>query len=180
MESIREVGGEIVQINSLDQRLIGQTEEEHGSVSGLVWDSTRYGPLEGARVYLSGTSYASTTDAQGRFLIDGVPEGLFTAAFTHPRLDSLGVLARGVDVEVRPGDLSDALLGVPSARSILAEVCGGEERKWGSAAVTGVIRDRESGQPIPPGHRPVRLAGGQRGRREDSGSGQVVRSHDER
>lgn len=144
---IRETGGEITQISTMDRQRIAQAER--GFVSGLVWDSTRYGPMEGARVYLSGTSYAGTTDAQGRFLIEGIPEGVFTAVFTHPRLDTLGVLAQGVDVEITPGEISDILLGVPSTGSIMVDACRGEERAWGSAVVTGTVRDQGSGQPIP-------------------------------
>ena len=144
---IRETGGEISQITTLDRQRIAQAER--GVVSGLVWDSTRYGPLEGARVYLSGTSYAGTTDAEGRFLIEAVPEGVFTAAFTHPRLDTLGVMAKGVDVEIRPGEFTDVLLGVPSAKSILVDACRGEEREWGSAVISGIVRDQGSGEPIP-------------------------------
>jgi len=144
---IREAGGEISQITTLDRQRIAQVER--GVVSGLVWDSTRHGPLEGARVYLSGTSYAGTTDAEGHFLIDGVPEGVFTAAFTHPRLDTLGVMAKGVDVEIKPGELTDVILGVPSSKSILLEACRGEEREWGSAVISGIVRDQGSGEPIP-------------------------------
>lgn len=122
---------------------------EWGQVSGLVWDSTRSAPLEGARVFLSGTSNSGTSDAEGRFLIDGVPEGVFTAAFTHPRLDTMGVVAGGVDVEVVPGEISEVHLGVPSIGSIIAEACIGETRRERSAVVTGLVLDQGTGRPIP-------------------------------
>lgn len=144
---IRETGGEIAQISSLDQRTVSRAET--GLVSGLVWDSTRFAPLAGAQVFLSGTSYAGTTDAEGRFLIDGIPAGVFTAAFTHPRLDTLGTLSGGVDVEVIPGEVSEIHLGVSSFGGIIAEACLGETRTEASSVVTGLVLDQGTGQPIP-------------------------------
>lgn len=144
---IREVGGEVVRISTLDRKAVG--EKERALVAGLVWDSTRNAPLPEARVYLSGTSYFAMTDEQGRFLMEGVPEGVFTTAFIHPRLDSLGIVSRGVDVEVKPGEVSEVLLGVPSAGSVLAEACRGQDRKWGSSVIFGAVRDQSSGQAIP-------------------------------
>ncbi len=144
---IREAGAEVAQISTLDRQRISQVER--GFVSGLVWDSTRYGPLEGAKVYLSGTSHSVVTDEDGFFFLEDVREGVFTAAFTHPRLDTLGVIAPGVEVEVHAGDISDILLGVPATGSILLEACRGEERAEGSAVITGVVHDKTSGEVVP-------------------------------
>jgi hypothetical protein len=144
---IREAGAEVAQISTLDRQRIAQVER--GFLSGLVWDSTRYGPLEGAKVYLSGTSYSAEANAEGRFLIEEVPGGVYTAAFTHPRLDTLGVIVAGVEVEIVPGDVSDVLRGVPAIGSILLEACRETERGEGTAVVTGVVRDRSSGEVIP-------------------------------
>jgi len=144
---IREAGGEITRINTLGSQRLAQVER--GTVSGVVWDTTRHAPLEGALVYLSGTSFAGTTDAEGRFLIEGVSEGVFTAAFTHPRLDTLDLRAKGVDVEIKPGELTEVHLGVPSSKNILLEACGGEERALGTAVVTGIVRDRSTRQRLP-------------------------------
>jgi len=144
---IRETGGEVLQVSSLDLGTISRAEG--GLLTGLVWDSTRSAPLEGAQVFLSGTSYAGTTDAEGRFLLDGVSEGVFTAAFTHPRLDTLGTVAGGVDVEVIPGEVSEVHLGVSSIGSIVAEACIGETRREDSAVVTGLVLDQETGRSIP-------------------------------
>ncbi|MGW8267063.1 MAG: carboxypeptidase regulatory-like domain-containing protein, partial [Longimicrobiales bacterium] len=147
VSGIREAGAEVAQISTLDRQRIAQMER--GFLTGIVWDSTRYVPLGGANVFLSGTSYATVTDAGGRFLMDGIPEGVFTAAFTHPRLDTLGVLAAGVTVEVIPGEVSEVRLGIPSTGSILVEACRGEERRWGAGVIFGTVRDRVSGEPIP-------------------------------
>lgn len=144
---IRETGGEVLQVSSLDRQTISRAET--GYVAGVVWDSTRAAPLEGAQVFLSGTSYGGVTDSEGHFLMDDVSEGVFTAAFTHPRLDSLGTVAGGVEVEVIPGEVSEVHLGVSSMGRIIAHACPGEERGEGSAVVTGSVQDQGTGRPVP-------------------------------
>lgn len=144
--AIRETGGEIVGLSNLDLR--STSRAVRGTVSGVVWDSTRSAPLEGARVLLSGTSFDATTDSEGRFLIGGVPEGLFRVTFTHPRLDSLATAPGGVDVEVSPGEVSEIGLGVPSVESILAGACLGQTRSDGSAVISGSVLDHDTGLPI--------------------------------
>jgi len=147
VSGIRESGARVAQISTLDRQRVDQVES--GSLEGVVWDSTIYGPLEGAEVFLSGTSHSTVTDAEGRFLMDSVPQGVFQAAFTHPRLEALGVFAQSVGVEITPGGVSDALLGVPALESIILEGCPREERERGPAFLTGVVRNRSSGEAIP-------------------------------
>lgn len=143
---IKEVGGEITRYSSMDR---GETSEIlKGILEGRVWDSTRHLPLAGAIVFLSGTSYAGETDAHGTFLIPGLPQGVFTALFTHPRLDSLGVFSPGVEVEITPGDVTTLALGVPSSAADLTSTCTEEELAEESAAVIGIIREAETEAPV--------------------------------
>ncbi|HZD05539.1 MAG TPA: carboxypeptidase regulatory-like domain-containing protein, partial [Longimicrobiales bacterium] len=144
---IRETGGEVVGVSMPGRdRIAGAAR---GGLRGVVWDSTRSEPLEGASVYLSGTVYTAETDARGRFLLEGLPAGVFTAAFRHPRLDSLGILVPGTEVEVVPGEASEVTLAVPSQGAILLAACRAEEREEGAAVLSGLVRDRTSGAPIP-------------------------------
>lgn len=144
---IRETGGEVSQVTTLTQQSI--SEVERGSLTGVVWDSTRFGPLPGATVYLSGTQYSAQTDSEGRFLINGLPEGVFTATFTHPRLDTLGISAQEREVGITLGGASELRLSIPSPGSILLSTCRAEEREAGASVLTGFVRDRASGEPIP-------------------------------
>ncbi len=144
---IRETGGEIVGIRTQDQQEVSRAER--GLVAGLVWDSTRAAPLGGAKVYLLGTSYAGTSNAEGQFLIDGVPEGVFRATFTHPRLDTLATLGTGMEVEVAPGKASEIRLAVPSIASIISEVCADRSREDASGVIRGRVLDTETGRPVP-------------------------------
>jgi len=144
---ILETGGEVIGVSTLSQQRI--SEAERGSMTGVAWDSTRFGPLAGATVYLSGTQYSSVTDAEGRFLAEGLPDGVFTASFTHPRLDTLGVLASGAEVEVVSGQVTELHFGIPSSETILLSTCRAEEREEGAAVLTGSVRDRTSGKSVP-------------------------------
>lgn len=54
-----------------------------GTISGKVLDSEKQLPVEGARVFVRGSSVEATTDAQGAFTID-LPEGSWAISVIHP------------------------------------------------------------------------------------------------
>ncbi|HEX6309268.1 MAG TPA: carboxypeptidase regulatory-like domain-containing protein [Longimicrobiales bacterium] len=143
---IRETGGEVLGITSLARETI--REVQRAVVSGIVWDSTRAAPLARATVFLTGTAHAATTDAAGHFTMPGLAPGVFTAVFTHPRLDELGIAASEVEVEVSAGDTVELRLAIPSLAAILVAACRAEGDTAG-AVVSGVVTDRSRGQPIP-------------------------------
>ncbi len=158
---IRETGGEVTEVSTLTDESL--TETTRGSLTGLVWDSTRAAPLEGATVTLSGTQYAALTDKAGRFEIHDLPGGVYAAAFDHERLDSLGIVVPGVEVEVLSGQSREVRLAVPSFSTIALASCQATEREPspsgaapaaptrgpGSAALTGIVKDRATGEPVP-------------------------------
>mgnify|MGYP001056427042 CR=1 FL=1 len=133
-------------------RVMAEGEEtgvhSRGSVRGLVWDSARGSPLPDATVYLSGTPYTAVTDPSGRFVLDNVPEGIYTAAFTHPGLDSLGVYPGGIVVSVVAGNVADVTFILPSRASLLETFCRGSGWEDARAAAVGTVREREGGAPV--------------------------------
>ncbi len=148
----KESGGEIVEISTLDQRSIIQSES--GSISGSVWDSVQGGPLAGAEVLLSGTDHSTTTNAQGHFLLGSLPGGLFRITFTHPRVDSLGISLEGEDVWIGVGQHQIVHLAMPTLSTLMADRCPpGEGAQEGIGEMTGIVfgtvRDAETGTPIP-------------------------------
>ncbi len=150
--SFKETGGEVVEISTLDQRSIIQSES--GSISGSVWDSVQGGPLAGAEVLLSGTEHSTTTNAQGHFFLGSLPGGLFRATFTHPRLDSLGISLEGEDIWIAVGQHQIVHLAMPTLSTVMADRCPpGEGEEEGieeiSGIVFGTVRDAETGTPIP-------------------------------
>jgi hypothetical protein len=132
VSGVREAGMVITRISTLGSGV--GSESTRGALAGVVWDSTRHAPLAGARVYLSGTQYSAVTDTDGRFYLDELPGGVFTLSFTHPRLDTLGVIPRGMEVEITPGEVTEVRLGVPPAGSVLAWACSRKE--WEAEAQT--------------------------------------------
>jgi hypothetical protein len=147
LAGIRETGGEVSQVSTVAPE--GLSPGERGSLTGVVWDSTSHGPLANARVILSGTAYSAVTDAEGRFRLEGVREGVYGARFTHPRLDTLGLALPEAEVEITPGESSEINLGIPSTGTILLATCRAEEGNEGTAALAGAVRDRRSGEAIP-------------------------------
>jgi len=146
----KEVGGGILRFTSLDlaTRQDSTLQAPPGVLEGIVWDSIRQEPLPDATVFLSGTQYATTTDAAGTFLLTDLPEGVFRATFTHPRLDSLGIFAPSAEVTIQPGEFTDVVLGIPSSAGILEASCPQEALSAETTMVTGSVRDQATGDPV--------------------------------
>lgn len=163
LAAIKEYGGEAIDIESPGgETVMART----GAVlTGTVHDSMRGGPLAGAQVFLSGTSYAATTNADGRFGMRGLPDGRYAVGFSHARLDSLGILPPWVEVELVEGDSASVALAVPSEATFLAAACaevvdtanaaaeittpGLAALHRGTAVIAGRVREAGSGVPLP-------------------------------
>lgn len=145
LTGFREEGGEITEVIGVrgTKRFSGRV----GEVVGKVYDSTRATPLSGARVTLEGTSFFAATKPDGSFALSGIPEGEYTMAFSHPALDSLGIIVPGSPVRTIPGGAARVELSVPSAPSVIAVLCGESARNSSGVLVTGSVRD-QAGVPI--------------------------------
>jgi len=147
---IREVGSEVAEVTSMDHQLISPADgQPRGALRGVAWDSLRSRPLSGVTVFLSGARYDASTDADGHFFMDGIAEGNYSVAVTHPSLTSLGIYPRRVEVRISEGDTAEVQLGLPSRSSFLESVCGAAKGQVGDAFVTGTVRQEEGGGPTP-------------------------------
>jgi hypothetical protein len=114
---------------------------------GTVYDSVRLRPLSGARVQVDTTTIVATTDANGRFHIEGIPPGPHRLRVEHPVLDTLGVGLRS-DVETYAAGETKALeLATPSSEALIEMVCSAAWRSRGPAALMGRVREADSGIP---------------------------------
>jgi hypothetical protein len=104
-------------------------------------------PFADATVRLAGTEYADTTDAVGRFWIEGIPEGKYGATVSHPDLEQLGIASEARTVQVTRGAVTEVQLAMPGPAESIAAVC--PEQAGDVAALAGVVRDSVSGVPIP-------------------------------
>ena len=119
-----------------------------GSILGSVFDSTVSAPLANARVAVLGTTLVAESNEQGRFRIDGVPEGERTVVFFHQRLGTLGVAMTPARVLVDSDSVSHVMLTTPSRSTILAAWCSAEPGE-GPTSVGGIVTDALTGVPLP-------------------------------
>lgn len=119
------------------------------ALTGTVYDSVHRAPLANASVVLAHTALAAQTDARGRYRFDSLSAGRYLVTFFHPVLDSLGVSAPAHAVDLAPEGTTTADLAVPSALAIVTAVCGPAATSSGTALALGVVRNADSGAPIP-------------------------------
>lgn len=124
-----------------------RAQDATGTVRGTVVDSTTMAPLADAAVFLWDTPYRAVTDAEGGFVMDGVPAGRYSAVFFHSRLGELGISAGSLPVEVRDGVATEVELAIPSAHTLVASSCALEPGYAGVAV--GRLVDGDSGTNLP-------------------------------
>lgn len=106
--------------------LLGAAPVAHAQldVRGMVFDSTlSRGGLSGAEVLVLGTSRTAMTDAQGRFVLRGLPAGTHEIVAMHPLLDTLGFDELSLDVTVG-STTPEITFATPSLARYSAERCG--------------------------------------------------------
>ena len=139
LAGLHEEGGEVLETVAHGARR--ELSTQVATVRGTVYDSTRMAPLQGARVFLDGTQFATQSTTDGSFLIEKVPPATYAISVVHPRFDSLDVPAPSVSIAVKPNEETMAHLAGPSVATILARDCRGDERSEGSATLRGHVRD---------------------------------------
>jgi hypothetical protein len=116
------------------------------TVSGIARDSVASAPLPGAIVQLvtrgtpAGAAVSATSDSLGRFQFSNVPDGRYLIGFFHPMLDSLGVLAPVHEILVQGTRDLHVDVGIPSAASLRAAICGASVSGQAAGMVVGFVR----------------------------------------
>ncbi len=118
------------------------------SIIGIVVDSLHGGYLVGADVMIEGQAKNVLTDSSGRFRIDSLSPGTYQVGVFHPVLDTLGIVLATRRFHVGPDSASIAVLGVPSAATLVAQSCPARAEAEGSSAVIGQVVDPESLRPV--------------------------------
>jgi hypothetical protein len=93
-----------------------------GTVTGTVSIGEAGVRLAGVAVSLTGTAYSATSDDLGRFRMEEVPVGRYTAEVAHAAFGLPG--AQRVNVDVRDGAVTSVRLTSPSAEEITSRWCG--------------------------------------------------------
>ena len=121
-------------------------------VHGIVFDSTAMYPLPGALVQLvlatdPSRVRSATAGSDGAIRFDTVAAGSYLLGFLHARLDSVAFSAPMLRVEVRDTTAIEAMLAIPSQRSIVARVCGPNAARDSTGLFAGSVRSA-AGAPL--------------------------------
>jgi len=111
-----------------------------GRIEGSVFDSLVMGPLEGARVQVSGTRWSALAGRDGRFTLDSVPEGTHSVTFFRDDLTTALWPSPVAEVAVRAGETSHVTLSVPPFRAFAGAVCPGSAGRDAQAILALRVR----------------------------------------
>jgi hypothetical protein len=144
---LKEEGGELLEILArTGERLRASAQ---GSLRGIVYDSIARGPLIGATVYLTGTTYSTETTDRGEYVLSDLPDGDYEIGMSHPKLAVYGTLTVTRSVSVRPGESRTEHLVVssdaPASRCPIRSATQNPE----SAILSGWVRQENTGAPSP-------------------------------
>jgi hypothetical protein len=118
------------------------------AIQGYVVDSVHNQPLAGATVTIDGTSRKTLTTTRGRYLIDSIPPGSHRVLLSHPVLDTIGMTMATQPLTFTAGQMTTIDLAIPSSGQIVSLLCPATVlRVRGSGALTGFVRDPETGGP---------------------------------
>lgn len=122
------------------------------TISGAVYDSIGKHALAGALVQIvrrdaPSVSRTVTTDSSGRYSFPAVPVGEWLVGFYHRSLEDLSLDTPLLGVIVRDSTPIRAMLAIPSANTLIRNVCGDEADSTG--LWIGRILSAENGGIIP-------------------------------
>lgn len=132
---VQEDGAELLEV-----RPAGSTGTARATLRGIVFDSLRGGAMAGVRVFISGTSFATTTAADGSYRIDSIPPGWYRASIIAPRLDTLLLDPPVRELTLSAGQDKRVDLAVPSLHTVSAQLCAAPIGD-SSSVILGVVRD---------------------------------------
>jgi len=133
----------------LAARAVAQGTDRTGLLRGMVYDSLiTSAPLEGAEVWIEGTNRTARTDTAGRFQLADLAAGRYTLTFYHPVLDSTGLSAPPVAVDLAAGSIALVTLATPGPTAAHRMLCPHDPwQKTG--AILALVRDATDSKPLP-------------------------------
>lgn len=138
-------------VTSLDMALV----EHPASLAGIVRDSAGQ-PLAGARVFLTGTKFETTSGEDGRYQFDTLPPGLYTASAAHSGYEPFGVALGSEEVTLEASKTTTVDFRAPGTDALLRAICGGRVPERGRATLFVTLLDRATSAPL--SHVPLRVS----------------------
>lgn len=131
------------------------TQAQRGSarLEGTVTDSLHARPLARATVLITRNSepagwFSVTTDDRGRYRLDTLMAGRYSASIWHPILDTLELTLPSRAIELQDGQHATLDLALPSSATLRASTCPGVELPAGAGALGGRVTDADSDRPL--------------------------------
>jgi hypothetical protein len=119
-------------------------------LEGTVIDSAHGRPLTGAIILVTKTApapaawYSATTDDRGRYVLDTLPAGEYSAALWHAVLDSLELTLPSRTIALTAGQRTRLDLALPSGVTLRAMTCPGVTLPPGTGVLQGQVLDADS------------------------------------
>jgi hypothetical protein len=145
LTGFRDNGGEITRLAERDGTVIFQAD--YASLIGVVFDSTRSQPLQGAWVTIEGSGDTARTRWDGSFFLTGPYDGEYGLRFTHPRTDSLPYPAPSTIISMARGQTSLVELAIPGVQTLHSSLCGDDGTATNAWTIVGAVHEQESGAP---------------------------------
>ncbi len=128
------------------------------SLHGTVTEAPNARSVPAVALWLIGTDYRATTDAEGVFSFAEVLPGRYTLRVRAPVLDSMGYRPTDIDVEVNELTPLSQRITLLSPANALKQLCHIDEQRplEPVALLRGIVRD-DKGAAVGAGHRVVAL-----------------------
>lgn len=121
VDGYRQTGGRVTEVRSAGGESLMRGET--AAIEGFVQDSLGVMPKQGVRVGIIGSSQMVFTDAEGRFTIGGLTDGVYRLRFVDDGLESYGLEPDPVEQSVTRGEVSTVYFRMPSVSELAFEVC---------------------------------------------------------
>lgn len=136
LNSIIEEGGVVREVRTNEERFV---VVELGAVEGRVVEEPGDVPVGGARVALRGGLIEAESEADGSFVLDGVPAGHYEVTVTTPSLEAIGAPPPTRTLLVEEERITEAVLRIPAPARAIGALCSEPMSEGGEAVLVGAV-----------------------------------------
>jgi hypothetical protein len=148
----RQSGGRVISVQDDIGRSVVRSRAT--AIEGVVHDSLGSSPLPGVRVGVVGANQQVFTNAEGRFRIINLSEGIYQIRFVDPALEAWGFTPEPITRDVHRGEVTSVVFRMPPLSEFLLGGCRNdpsqeEEKAVGTGVLAGWVQDAVTGERLP-------------------------------
>ena len=121
VDGYRQTGGRVTEVRSAGGEALMRGET--AAIEGFVQDSLGVMPKQGVRVGVVGSSQMVFTDAEGRFEVGGLMDGVYRLRFVDDELESYGLEPDLVEQSATRGEVGTVYFRMPSVSELAFQAC---------------------------------------------------------